>query len=140
MGGSLDPTIERLEEQIKYYDAESCSNKRWYLGLKGVELVAAALIPPSAVLSPDPWVTALLGVVVVLMEGLTQLNQFHANWIGYRSTCESLKHEKFLYIGKAGPYKDSADPHTLLAERTEELVSREHSKWVDTRSKEPAKK
>ncbi|MGI8569091.1 MAG: DUF4231 domain-containing protein [Methylocella sp.] len=49
------------------------------------------------------------------MEGLQQLNQYQANWIAYRSTSEALKHEKFLFLAKAGPFAAAADPHVLLS-------------------------
>jgi hypothetical protein len=58
------------------------------------------------------------------------LNQFQASWIAYRSTCEALKHEKFLYLAQAGPYESNEKAIALLAERIEGLVSQEHAKWV----------
>lgn len=135
----MDPTSDRLDDQIRWYDTESTWNKRWYESLKAVELIAAASIPLAAVLAPTPWIAATLGVVVVVLESVLQLKQFHSNWISYRSTCESLKHEKYLFLGKAGPYAEAADPHALLATRVEELVSREHAKWVDTRVRQAGK-
>jgi len=71
-------------------------------------------------------------VLIVVLEGLQQLNQYQANWISYRSTCEALKREKFLYLAKAGPYATANDPHALLAERIESLTSQEHAKWAST--------
>lgn len=134
--GSPDPTMERLDSQIEWYDHRSASNKALYESLKAVELIAAAGVPVSALVFDARWPAATLGAIVVVLEGILQLKQFHANWIGYRSTCESLRHEKYLYLGRAGPYGGSNDPHTLLAERVEEIVSREHAKWVDSRSRE----
>jgi uncharacterized protein DUF4231 len=77
-------------------------------------------------------VTAGLGIFIVVLEGLQQLDQYHSNWISYRSTCEALKHEKFLYLAKAGMYATANDPHALLAERVESLVSQEHAKWASS--------
>ncbi|HWX20688.1 MAG TPA: DUF4231 domain-containing protein [Candidatus Binatia bacterium] len=54
------------------------------------------------------------------------------DWFTYRSTCEDLKHEKYLWLAKAGPYASVERPDALLAERIESLVSREHAKWVST--------
>jgi hypothetical protein len=50
-----------------------------------------------------------------------------------------LKHEKFTYLGKATPYANVPDPHALLAERIESLVSQEHAKWASTQQQEPGK-
>jgi hypothetical protein len=41
---------------------------------------------------------------VLIVEAVQQLNQNQLNWIAYRSTCQSLKHEKYLYLAGAGPY------------------------------------
>jgi hypothetical protein len=52
--------------------------------------------------------------------------------MAYRSTCEALKHERYLYLAKAGPYAAATEPRVLLAERVEGLVSQEHAKWAST--------
>jgi hypothetical protein len=125
-----DPTIDRLEDQITWYDSRSNRNQQLFKVLKLVVIAAAAVIPFLAGIGTSAWMTGGLGVVIAVVEGLQQLNQYHANWIAYRSTSEALKHEKFLYLGKAGPYAAAADPHALLAERIESLVSQEHAKWA----------
>ncbi len=78
----------------------------------------------------------VLGALVAIMEGLQHVHQFQYNWISYRSTCESLKHEKYLYLAKAGPYAAAANADRLLAERVESLISQEHSKWVQVQKEE----
>lgn len=57
---------------------------------------------------------------------------YRQNWQKYRSSCEALRHEKFLYIAGAGPYRglDPEDGRLALAERVEMLISQEHSNWV----------
>jgi Protein of unknown function (DUF4231) len=124
-----DPTVERLEDQIGWYDRKSNNNQRTFKWMKVVEIGAAALVPLFAGFRLS-WVAGGLGATIAILEGLQQLNQYHFNWISYRSTCESLKHEKYLYLGKAGPYAAAANPHMLLAERIESLVSQEHAKWA----------
>lgn len=125
-----NPTLERLEDQIAWYDKKSLESQQWFKWLKIAEIIAAALIPFVAGFNLSPIITGSLGVLIVVLEGLQSLNQFQHNWITYRSTCEELKHEKFLWMGKAGPYASAEKPDVLLAERVESLISREHSKWV----------
>jgi hypothetical protein len=128
---SNDPTMQRLDDQIEWYEKRSAQNQRLFKSLKIVVIGAAALIPFLAGLTTVPaWVTGGLGMLIAITEGVQQLNQYHANWISYRSTAEALKHEKYLYLGKAGPYAAAKDPHGLLAERIESLVSQEHAKWA----------
>jgi len=133
-----DPIMQRLEEQIGWYDHQSQANKRSYKRIKTVEIIAAAIIPLLAALSLPRlnYVAGALGVVITVLEGMLHLNQYQQNWTAYRSTCESLKHEKFTYLGKAAPYAAVADPHALLAERIESLVSQEHAKWASVQQQE----
>jgi hypothetical protein len=129
-----DPIIERLETQISWYDQKSLECQHIYKRIKIAEIVAAAVIPLLAAAGTNkyvwlPWLTGILGVVITVFEGLLQLGQYQQNWITYRSTCEALRHEKYLYLAKAGPYASAPDAHALLAERVESLVSQEHAKW-----------
>jgi hypothetical protein len=78
-----------------------------------------------------------MGASIALLEGLQQLNQYHQNWITYRSTAEALKHEKFLFLSTAGPYAAASNPNSLLAERIESLVSQEHAKWASSQEQTP---
>lgn len=139
---TTDPIFERLEDQIRWYDQKSTRNMRWFKRLKIIEIVAAAAIPFVAVSSiPDSKIiTAALGVLITVLEGMLQLNQYHENWISYRSTCESLKHEKFIFLAHAAPYSNVSDPRALLAERIESLVSQEHAKWASIQQQEPKNK
>ncbi len=73
------------------------------------------------------------GALIVIMEGLQQLQQYQQNWTTYRSTCERLKHEKLLFLAGAGPYQPAVKPGALLATRVEGLVSQEHAAWVSHR-------
>jgi len=122
--------MERLEDQIAWYDSKSGHSQRTFKWLKVIEIGAAAFIPFSSGVGMPALATGGLGVLVTVLEGLQHLNQYQHNWITYRSTCESLKHEKYLYLAQAGPYAAAVNPHTLLAERVESLVSQEHAKWA----------
>jgi hypothetical protein len=121
---------DRLETQIKWYGGHARSNKRWYMRIKLVQIVSAAIIPVIAAADLPTWIAGALGALVVVLESVQQLFQFHSNWTTYRSTAESLKHEKFLYIAGAGAYATAKDPAALLAERVEGRVSQEHAAWA----------
>jgi len=137
---SEDATMDRLNDQIDWYDKKSSFNQTRFKVFKVAVIIAAALIPllsasqlPFAPSNGVPnWVLGALGAFIAIVEGIQQINQYQANWISYRSTCESLKHEKYLYLGQAGPYATAANSHALLAERIESLVSQEHAKWASS--------
>jgi hypothetical protein len=137
----VDPIMERLEDQIAWYDRKSGVNQRYFKLFKTIEICAAALIPLLAALKLPYalWVTGGLGAAITVLEGILQLNQYQQNWIAYRSTCESLKHEKYVYLGRASPYSTATDPHALLAERIESLVSQEHAKWASAQEEHKTK-
>ncbi|MBT3231988.1 MAG: DUF4231 domain-containing protein [Calditrichaeota bacterium] len=130
-----NPTIERLADQIDWYDIASKKSKTLYKALKFTSITAAAFVPLTAGIGSIQLLTGCLGVIIVLLEGIQHLNQYHQNWISYRTTCESLKHEKYLFLAGAGPYPSVNDPQVLLAERIEYLVSGEHSKWISEQEK-----
>jgi hypothetical protein len=131
--GPDDPTVQRLEDQIEWYNRKSGENQRRFKLLKGVQLIAAATIPVVATLGAHPAVAATLGALIVVVEGVQQLNQYQQNWALYRSNAEALKHEKFLFLASAGPYANQEDGRPLLADRIEGLISQEHAKWVSAR-------
>lgn len=127
-----DPTVARLEDQIVRSEptAVQVAEGRAFIAA-GTILVVAAL--QNADFGNVAWMVAGLGALVVILEGFQQLNQYQQNWINYRSTCEALKHEKFLHLANAGPYGDATGARTLLAERIEGLISQEHAKWTSAR-------
>jgi hypothetical protein len=124
-----DPTWERLESQLKWYSQSSRTAQHWYKRLKLLELAVAAALPVVAGVGSPVWLTGGLAAVIVVLEGAQHLYQLQEHWISYRSTAEALKHERYLYLARAGPYVGE-DRHRVLAERIEGLVSQEHAKWA----------
>ena len=122
----------RLEDQLTWYDRKSVDCARRFKVLKGAEMIAAAAIPVVAVEHTPAITAAVLGALVLLVEGFLQLNQYQQNWITYRATAEALKHEKFLYLARADVYANTRHPDALLAERIERLISQEHAPSGET--------
>lgn len=124
----------RVDDQIAWYDSKSASNQRWFRRLRIIEIVAAALIPLLA--GYADWdvvkiVVAFLGLVIAVIAGVLGLFQYQENWTAYRSTCESLKQEKYLFLTKTEPY-DHKDPFPLFVQRVEGLMAKEHSAWAQS--------
>jgi len=124
-----DPTWERLEDQLNWYSRKSSYSQRRYKWFKLLEIAVAASLPVVAAVHSPVWVTGGLAAVIVVLEGVQHLFQYQEHWITYRSTAEALKHERYLYLAKAGPYAEE-DRHRELAERLEGLISQEHAKWT----------
>ncbi len=134
------PAWMRLNDQLDWYDKKSGDNQRRYKQIKAAQLVLAGSIPVLALVDDlwGRWITAILGASVALLEGFQQLGQYSNLWTTYRATAEHLKHEKYLFLARSGPYQDLAEDKALklLAERVEERVSTEHAKWVSERSQQ----
>jgi hypothetical protein len=129
-----------VRDQIAWYDKKSQVNQRWFKRLKIGQIVTAAAIPVGAAASAPAVLIGGAGALIVVLEGLQQLQQYQQNWTAYRATCERLKHEQFLFMAHAGPYEAAPNPDALLAERVEGLVSQEHAAWVSQQQQEVGKK
>ncbi|MEW8356126.1 MAG: DUF4231 domain-containing protein [Candidatus Thiodiazotropha sp.] len=125
---------QRLDNQINWYDNKSVWYQKWFKRLQVIAIVGAATIPfLSGYMSEECiWVKiaiGVLGLVVAAITAILSLYQFQENWIEYRTTCESLKHEKYTYLTKAPPY-DGENAFALLVERVETLISKENTNWT----------
>ncbi|MBV8115074.1 MAG: DUF4231 domain-containing protein [Silvibacterium sp.] len=132
-GGPEGIILARLDDQARWYGRKSKRAQRLYKTIKVVEIVAAALIPflTGRAFDHKDAVIGGLGVVITVLEGILQLNQYQQIWTTYRATSEALTHEKYLFLALAGPYATAGiDPPVLLAERIEAIMSQENTKWV----------
>jgi hypothetical protein len=118
-----DIVLERLEDQLTWYDRASAHNKLMYKGFKTLKIIIGALVPLTTYFAPYKVVPAALGAALVVFESLHELNQYERNWLAYRSTAEALKHEKYLFLSTVGVYATAQNPKALLAERIESLIS-----------------
>ena len=129
------PAWCRLIDQLNWYDSKSRYCQRRFKGLKFAQIALAVLIPVTSLLPADyaKWTASIAGALIAVLEAVQQMNQYSTLWVMYRATAERLKHEKYLFLSAAGPYKGLAEPERLvtLAERVEEHVSTEHANWFN---------
>ncbi|MEM9273347.1 MAG: DUF4231 domain-containing protein [Cyanobacteria bacterium P01_F01_bin.143] len=128
---------DRLEDQIRWYSKKSQYNQKYYKRLRLTEIVSAAVIPFLAGMqdfSYSKLIIGILGVVIAISAAASSLYKFQENWIQYRTTAETLKHEKYLYLTKSPPY-DGEAPLKALVERIESLISKENTQWASSTNK-----
>lgn len=129
---------ERLENQIKWYDKKSIEAQRKYKIFKSIEIIAASSIPVLSVFSRNTtnitWIIAVVGSFITIIESWLAITKYHENWIEYRSLCETLKHEKYMYLTSTGDY-NSKEPYKLLVERVESIISKENLNWANLNRK-----
>lgn len=142
---SMDPSEYvkvRLDDQINWYDKKSIRSQKIYKRLQTAEIVAAALIPLLSGYTNShpiiPLVVSVLGTVIVILAGITRLGKFHENWTDYRSTCELLRHEKYLYLTGTNPYEERN--FQLLVSRVESFISAENINWSQLATEADGKK
>ena len=127
----------RLEDQINWYDMKSKFNQKMYKRLVLIEIVFSVSIPFFASYANDenPVIKIIIGIIgvsIALIAGIMNLYKFHENWIGYRTTSETLKHEKYLFLTKSGFYKEiesKETPYNNLVKRIESIISKENTNW-----------
>ena len=123
---------DRVDGQIEWYDRKSGTNQCWFRWLRIVEIIAAASIPLlvgyTDSISELKVVVGILGLLIAVIAGVLGLYQFQENWTGYRTTCEALKQEKYLFLTKTQPY-DQGDSFALFVQRVETLISKERTNW-----------
>jgi hypothetical protein len=125
---------ERLEGEINWYDKKSSTNKLYHTTTKVIEIMCAAIIPllSGYAKGGDSRIAisiGFLGVLVAICAGTSSLLKFQELWIKYRTTAESLKKEKYLFLTKGEPY-DADDNLPTLVQRVETLVSQENTNWA----------
>lgn len=123
----------RIDDQITWYSNKASTNKLLNHWSKGLIIVFSATIPLVAGLDfPSLFKNVLLGILgslIAILSGLSGLLKFQEKWSEYRTTSETLKHEKILFQTKTGPYSEEEEPFKILVTRIENLVSKEHSAW-----------
>ncbi|MCW3109968.1 MAG: hypothetical protein JWQ09_4474 [Segetibacter sp.] len=133
----------RVDDQIQWMEGKSVQNQKKYKQYKIAEIVTAAAIPFLAGLQNQiggiAIATGILGVTLVVLNGLQQLYKYHENWITYRSTIEVLKREKILFETQTGPYNGS-DAFVKFVQNFEAILANENKVWKDNLTQKPEQK
>lgn len=135
MSGQFGYKQERLQEQINWHSKKARHNKLRFRLYQIVTLVASAIIPIINVTNVGDFqtrvISSIIGGIIAVATGITQLEKYQENWILYRTSSELLKKEKFFFENNAGEYSNLGDKekNKLLVERVESIVSAETSKY-----------
>lgn len=137
MAGGNSPRAVALEwvgSQLDFYSNEVSLYFRLYFACKVLALLAASALPICAIALHDDklkLVTASLGAVVVIAEGMIQLFKLRETWISAASTRQAIEHEIVLFGTGAGPYRacgDAAPPR--FVSRVAAIIDSEYKDWA----------
>ena len=118
--------------QFRWYDSAATRARRAHQGLRILTLGCAAAVTVLAALAAPAPLAAGLGALIVLVEGLAQIGQFHAKWLNYRGTTERMRHEGFFYAAGAGGYSDPGKRRARLARFIDDALGAEHAAWAQS--------
>ena len=139
----------RWEGQKKYYSKNASYNKKKFHMLQIIVILSGALIPivntidfgdNSTLINDEIRIaSSILGGVVLVAASILQLIKYQENWIQYRTTSESLKKEKQLFLYEIGDYDiaDSKVRFKLFVERIESSLSTQNTRFFATHAKSP---
>jgi Ni/Fe-hydrogenase subunit HybB-like protein len=137
--GAFEEYLEsRYREQIAWYDRKSVFNGKWFKVFQWGTITLASLTPVIVVIGFESsndyakWLPVLTSVLVAIFASAQKTFKFEENWINYRTTCETLKKEIYLYKAGVGEYSTTRDREGLFVERVEGLISRENTLWLIT--------
>ena len=138
-----DYLTSRVDDQITWLDNKSGFNQRRYKWLKTFEIVAAATIPfLTGYITDGSQAEAVkmtvggLGALIAVSSGVAGLCRYHELWIEYRSTAETLRQHKFLYLTQAAPY-DGQNAFALLVQNVEATLGNQNSNWAASAKNSP---
>lgn len=126
---AADHTLTGLVDKIGWYDEHARSNRVAYQGLRIVVIVLGAAIPVLTTSGAPRLAVAVVGGAIVVVEGVQQVFRFQERYISYRSTWNALDREQRLFKSRAGRYANNPNPEQSLAEREDQILAEENSRW-----------
>ena len=124
--------VDRVDDQIAWYSSKSQTNKKCFLRCQIAAILASAAVPVFAQFLKLSWASVTvgaLGAISAVIASIVSLYHFREHWVDYRTTAESLKHEKYMYLTKTGPY-EGENNFSLFIQRVESLISQENTTWT----------
>jgi hypothetical protein len=128
-----DEPLELLDQQYTWYRDHAGSAGLRYKVLEVAVLLFAALVPVSTVVT-EPWVTALLGAVVVVLTGLRSIFSWQDDWLRFTEAWQQLQFARTRYVNGLPPYDDPATRSGLLVARVQEVQASETRGWLSLRA------
>lgn len=123
----------RLDTQIEWYDGKSISCQKRYKLIQIIEIILAATIPLLSGYCNITIVSiavGIIGIIITILESLTKLLKYHENWIQYRTTCELLKYQKYIFLTKTAPYNTTEETvENMFIKNIEQIISSENNQW-----------
>jgi hypothetical protein len=132
-GDPADDPLALLDAQYTWYRSHAVRAGQRHKVLEVTLLVFAALVPVSAVVT-EPWVTALIGAIVVVLTGMRSIFSWQEDWLRFTEAWQQLQFARTLYVNRLPPYDDDATRVTRIVNRVQEVQAAETSGWLALRA------
>lgn len=135
--------INRLGDQIVWYDNKSRNFKRRWERYRKVIIILSASIPflvgligeKSMEGAPAFWLKmfiGLSGVLIAVLEGFNSLLKNQDLYVEYRATAEQLRQEFSYFLGQAGDYSGDGDAaYSKLVAKAETILASQNNRWTE---------
>lgn len=147
--------INRLGDQIIWYDKKSAENKHRWEKYRRTIIILSASIPFLVGLIGltiegksypyfDVGIKVLVGaagVLIAVLEGFNSMYKSQEFYINYRVTTAQLQQEFSYFVGKGGDYAELEDikAFSKLVGNVEVILANENNRWAEvSRQKEKA--
>jgi Protein of unknown function (DUF4231) len=95
---------DRLEKEIRWHGDKAQHNKFRFRSNQIMIMIASAVVPIINVLDIGPLetriISSILGGIIIIITGISQLEKYQQNWLLYRTTAEILK-KRDDYLSKS---------------------------------------
>jgi hypothetical protein len=130
-----------LRDQIGWYSRKASGNKSWAQGISFLIITFGASTTLLQIFGKmyywDAIATAVLGVLIAILQGTLSIWKFDETWHAYRVASERMKRERRLYVNGAGPYSDVDDQQAAyrrFVEAVEQIIAEEQQIYWQERT------
>ncbi|MGC5311322.1 DUF4231 domain-containing protein [Micromonospora zamorensis] len=122
---------DRLAQYQSWYDKKAVKAKATHLRTRTAAVVGGSLVPVLVNLD-FPYAQAVTTVVSLIVAGAVSLEsvfRYREQWKNYRSTEQTLGHERIYFLTRTGVYTDLDDVTAFanLVERVEATIANENA-------------
>ena len=123
------PSWLAFKSQFGDYNQQAQRCRLAHQCTRATSLVSGAAVTVCAGIGAWTWVTACLGALIVVLEGLQQLFRWHDNWIEYRQAAEAMRQDAMDFLAAVGSYS-GADRLVVLAAARRRIALSENGSWA----------
>ncbi len=125
---------KRLQDQIDWFGKNAKSNQDQYMLMRRLILISGWLTPLAIFVQfvlTSGWLQNYWSIVPMILSTTAvgtyqweEIHKFGAKWSKFRLVAEQLRHHRFFFETKTGPYRGLSDQESLarLVQTTEGII------------------